>query len=258
MGFFRKISLKKRLSLILATVFALGTIMSAVPAFAVSTYDSIPEEVGTSDAFLPSVTMPTDVTSTASSWAYTDIVDMLALGAVKGYPNKMFYPKKSVTRAEFATMLERVLNLPSSEEEVELKDVSASHWAMKSIAKALPYLPLYHDGSFRPNAAATREDIAAALVLATGLDKKVVDVTSVDLIFEDYKTVSPELKNLIAIAVDQKLIKGYSYSGSNSFYSYQIKAQNFVTRAEVCNMLNNARNKVTLGYKVAPATGDEE
>jgi hypothetical protein len=233
------------------------------------------------ESFLPRVDKPLDVsTDTASSvynWAANDIFDMMAIGAVKGYPDKYFRPVKSVTRAEFATMVAGGLQLPGVEEGVELLDVSESFWAYGNIQKMLPYMPALTDGSFRPNTAATREDVAAGIVLACGLDKKVADPTPIDLIFKDYKTVSPDLRGLIAIAVDQKLIKGYKEwktdgsgqydvaitgeaagPGGETTYNLNIKGQNFITRAEVCNLLNNARKTRPFGYKIAPATGDEE
>ncbi|MDP2210542.1 MAG: S-layer homology domain-containing protein [Candidatus Aquicultor sp.] len=275
MNIFSKESAKKNISLTLATVFAAGTIVGAVPVAGASTGLEMPStftETPAQDAFMPRVSLPTDITG---NWANSDIVAMLALGAVKGYPDKMFRPSKAVTRAEFAAATERALYLPKPEDDIELRDVSEKHWALKSIQKAVGFLPAYPDGSFRPSAPATREDVAAALVLATGLDKKTVDATSIDLIFKDYKTVSPDLRDLIAIAVDQKLIKGYrgdvaaydatkhqyrevnpdGTEGANGYNLY-IKAQNFVTRAEMVHLLNKARENVSLGFKLAP--GAEE
>lgn len=213
------------------------------------------------DAFLPKVTIPADVTG---NWASTYITDMVALGVFKGYPDNTFKPSKSVTRAEFSAAAERILNLPSPEEAAELKDVSETFWGFKSIQKVLPYLPIYADGSFRPNAPATREDIAAALVMATGLDKMAVDPSTVDVIFKDAKGISPDLKPLIAIAVNQKLVKGYKvvedggwYNDGTNDYNLYFKPQNFVTRAETSYLLDNARINSSLGFKVKPATGEE-
>jgi len=268
---FTKGSKKAAASLIAAAVLA----SSGSAAFAAGTGLDMNAnaEQQAIDAFLPNVTMPLDITG---NWAEADIKDMLAIGAVKGYPDNYFRATKAVTRAEFATMVSSGLQLPGVEEGVELRDVNSKFWAYGNIQKMLPYMAALADGSFRPNIAATREDVAAGLVLACGLDKKVADPTPIDLIFKDYKTISPDLRGLIAIAVDQKLIKGYKvwntsgqYSNSvtgettvgplgETSYDLYIKGQNFITRAEVCNLLNNARKTRPFGYKIAPATGDEE
>lgn len=214
---------------------------------------------------------------TCGYWGYEDICTMMALNAVAGYPDKFFRPCKSITRAEVASAMTKTLQLPKPEDEVELRDVSPSHWAFSSVQQALPYLTMYPDGSFRPNAAATREDVAIALVLATGLQNKVADPANVDMIFKDYKSISPDLKNLLAIAVENKLIKGYkiydlkdgvkqNYDPTKHYYqdsegkgyNLEIRAQGYITRAEVCHLLNNARKIVSLGYKSPPASGEEE
>ncbi|GAB6274208.1 MAG: hypothetical protein STSR0004_10710 [Peptococcaceae bacterium] len=210
-------------------------------------------------------------------WSYEDICTMMALNAVAGYPDKLFRPCKSIVRAEVASAMTKALQLPKPEDEVELRDVKSNHWAYGSIQQALPYLTMHSDGSFRPNAAATREDVAVALVLATGLQNKVADPANVDMVFKDYKSISPDLKNLLAIAVENKLIKGYKiydYKDGNKVnydptkhyyqdsegkgYNLEIKAQGYITRAEVCHLLNNARKIVSLGYKSPPASGEEE
>jgi hypothetical protein len=213
---------------------------------------------------------------TCGYWSYEDICTMMALNAMAGYPDKLFRPCKSIVRAEVASAMTKVLQLPKPEDEVELRDVKSSHWAFSSIQNALPYLTMHPDGSFRPNAAATREDVAVALVLATGLQNKAADSTNVDMLFKDYKTISPDLKNLVAIAVENKLIKGYqiydlkngvkqAYDPTKHYYqdsegkgyNLEIRAQGYITRAEISHLLNNARKIISLGYKSPPTSGEE-
>lgn len=223
-------------------------------------------EVSPVDAFMPGIPIPSDIaTSTAGGWAYDDILYVLSIGAIQGYPDGTFRPSKAVTRAEFASVLDKVLFLPGPTDQVLIKDVPADHWAYESVRKALPYLPKYSDGYFKPDAYLTREDIATALVMASGTDKEAVDPEINSLIFRDYTSISPSLNQLIAVAVDQKLIKGYKVlnalngqynnntaNDSSDDYDLHIKAQNFVTRAEMCHLINNARNIVPSGYKVLP------
>lgn len=267
------IKVKGSLGISLATMLLLSVLVMLMLAIPVSvsadTGLEMPPgfvEVSPVDAFMPGISIPSDIaTNTAGGWAYDDILYVLSIGAIQGYPDGTFRPKKAVTRAEFASVLDKVLFLPDSTDQVVIKDVSEDHWAYESIKRALPYLPKYGDGSFSPNAYLTREDIAVSLVMASGTDKESVDPEINSLIFSDYASISPSLNQLIAVAVDQKLIKGYKVlndlngqynndtpNDSSDDYDLHIKAQNFVTRAEMCHLINNARNIVPFGYKVLP------
>ncbi|HBC93174.1 MAG TPA: hypothetical protein DCZ10_09840 [Pelotomaculum sp.] len=280
--------LKKILKAAVVYFFILTvTAFAATPAPAVTTTGlEMPSgfiSTTTEDAFLPSVIIPSDIGVSGSTynWAYQDIVDMLAIKAMEGYPDGTFRPDQAVTRAELATAISNALFLPKAKI-VALPDVSKDYWAAQAISNALPYLAAYYDGSFRPESPATREEVAAALIKATGIDKYVAaEPAYIDIIFRDYTTVSPDLKGLVAAAVDKKFIKGYVRADPNgnssatnkdgsvnttmkdsygvtiydpstnpkARYSLEIKAQSFVTRAELANSLNNARENSTLGYK---------
>jgi hypothetical protein len=254
--------MKKVTKLVVGSALALSVLSSSLPAFAITASGDIISDSPTveyNEAYIPSVSLPSDVVGT---WAEKSVANMVYMGVVKGYPDGTFRPSKAVNRAEFATAMKNALYLPNAEELAELRDMPASHWAAKSVSSVLPFLPAFPDGTFRPAAAATREDVAVALVLATGLDKKVVDSTIVDVMFKDYKAVSPALKNLIAIAVDQKLIKGTKVEDSKGQYTdadgkkynLYLNPQKFVTRAEMCSLLDSANKSVSLGNKILPAT----
>ncbi len=251
------------LSLLVALVLALPAIVNADTGLEMPPGFS---ETSPKDAFSPEMLIPSDIgTDTTAGWAYGDIVDMLAMGIVEGYPDGTFKPNKAVSRAEFASVLERALYLPDSDCEVEIPDVPKTSWAYKPIQNTFQYLPGYSNGSFLPNALLTREDVAASLVLVAGLEKEATDPSGISLIFKDYESISPDLRALVAIAVEQKLIKGYKVSNSvdgrydngtasdpSDDYDLYIKAQGFVTRAELCHLLANARDVAPFGYKVLP------
>lgn len=46
----------------------------------------------------------------ASNWAYNEIQILVASNLLKGYPDNTFKPNRQITRAEFVTLLSRVLN----------------------------------------------------------------------------------------------------------------------------------------------------
>lgn len=204
------------------------------------------------EAFLPRVGIPLDVAAMPEGEIKQAIIDLLAMKIVDPYADGLFRPYKAVTRADFAVALDKALCLPPAPKDLKIKDLKRTNWAKESIRRAAAYLSLYADGSFRPGAPATREDVAVALVLATGLEKEAADPGNLDLMFEDAGSVSPELAPLVSIAVAEKLIKPYVIN--DKLY---LRAQGYVTRAEMSYLLREAMNKVALGYKKSPEPEEE-
>jgi hypothetical protein len=85
---------------------------------------------------------------------------------ISGYDGNFFRPDQSITRAEVAAMMAKVLNLNTLfAGEPEFNDVGETHWAFGSIQaiKRSGLIAGYEDGSFRPDAAITRAEIATII-----------------------------------------------------------------------------------------------
>ncbi|WP_374015969.1 S-layer homology domain-containing protein [Paenibacillus thiaminolyticus] len=67
-------------------------------------------------------------------WAEKNILALVQRGAVTGYQDNMFKPKNKITRAEFATILVKALDLKGTDGKV-FKDTE-KHWAKDNIAIA--------------------------------------------------------------------------------------------------------------------------
>lgn len=97
------------------------------------------------------------------------IVAGYAADILNGYPDNTFRPNQSVTRAQFVTMLYNMCGKPdiSGYGELEFKDTSSISSAYKD-AVLWGYLggivSGYSDGTFRPNATATRGASAKIIV----------------------------------------------------------------------------------------------
>ncbi|OBZ09830.1 hypothetical protein A8L34_21405 [Bacillus sp. FJAT-27264] len=92
--------------------------------------------------------------------------------------------------------------------------MSPSSWAYKYVESSKDYLtgyfPMKGKPFFDPQAKATREDVAVALVRAMGLATEGVDAESaLRWKFNDYGDISPQLAQEVAVAVDKKLIQGF-------------------------------------------------
>jgi hypothetical protein len=101
-------------------------------------------------------------------WAYGYIEAAVAHGVLSGYPDGTFRPDANVTRAQVAKMIAiaRGWTMESPAEQSFI-DVGATNWAREfaEMVSAADVMSGYTDGTFRPNAPATRAQIAKILTL---------------------------------------------------------------------------------------------
>lgn len=104
-------------------------------------------------------------------WAKDSIDEMGSRMVVSGNPDGTFAPDRSVTRAEFATMLVNGLGLKPEEAGMRFADVGASDWHNGAIHAAADYglLQGYEDGTFRPANSITREQAMYMMSKAMGI-----------------------------------------------------------------------------------------
>lgn len=113
---------------------------------------------------------------TASEWAKDSIAQAVQLGIIKGYADGSFAPRQAITRAEFVSLLVRIMNDEWTDAGAQTEppsiyhDVEESDWFYGELAIAASHglvVPSEQDG-FRPNDPLTREEMAA-LLNRTGL-----------------------------------------------------------------------------------------
>ncbi len=113
-----------------------------------------------------------DFTDTAAHWAYETLVMMGARSVARGYPDGSFVPDGRVTRGEFAALLLRALGRQTIAPEVaSFSDVEPWMWHYRAIETCvkLGLVTGYEDGSFRPDAQISRQEMAAMIVRAMTL-----------------------------------------------------------------------------------------
>lgn len=101
-----------------------------------------------------------DVPSTF--WAYNEITDLGVKKIVNGYDQSLFYPNKTLTRAEAAAIISRVKQLPTSNNKTTFPDVANNHWANEAIYATVQagYFGGFEDQTFRPDEPLSREQVA--------------------------------------------------------------------------------------------------
>jgi hypothetical protein len=156
-------------------------------------------------------------------WAEKTIAELVASGAIGGYPDGTFKPDQGISRAEFATIIVKAFQLP--EKTGKVFEDTANHWAKNFIATAAAngIVSGYSDTTFGPNDHITREQMAVMIVKAAKL------VESQGKTFVDTDTVSDWAKNAVVTASGKNIISGYP---DNTF-----RPKNNATRAEAATVI---------------------
>lgn len=163
-------------------------------------------------------------------WAKEAIDRWQTYGMVKGYEDDTFRPNQTITRAEFATILSRVLNLPKAEGVPSFIDImmNSDKWYADAVQSVTSLGLMYVEGmNFMPNQAITREEAAYAIAKAYELSSQVESEKR----FTDEAKISDWAVKSIQALTSQNLISG---NPDGSF-----RPQGTLTRAELVTMLDN-------------------
>lgn len=103
-------------------------------------------------------------------WGKTYLLDLVEAGILQGYGDKTIRPDRTVSRAEYVALLQRVFwadETPGQKVGGEFKDDLPS-WAEEAVALAVEkgVVQGYEDGTFRPHNPITRSELAAMTNLA--------------------------------------------------------------------------------------------
>jgi len=104
----------------------------------------------------------------ADHWAANYIAFVYESNIVTGYEDNTYHPSSNITRAEFATIMQRYLGIEFNED-ATFTDVGKDHWAVAYIG-ACKYAGLingYENGEFRPSNEITRAEAVKILNRAT-------------------------------------------------------------------------------------------
>ncbi|AIQ51701.1 bifunctional 2',3'-cyclic-nucleotide 2'-phosphodiesterase/3'-nucleotidase [Paenibacillus sp. FSL R7-0331] len=143
-------------------------------------------------------------------WAQEAIASLAAKGIVKGLENGQFAPAKTVTRAEFVTMLVRALNLSAPASGTAFNDVKQGVWYTDSIAAAVSagIVKGSGNGKFEPGREITREEMAIMIVNALAGQLEPVDTSAALGQFADKASIAPYAQEAIAQLTQLGIVNG--------------------------------------------------
>lgn len=113
-----------------------------------------------------------------NEWYANYISFVYEKGIVTGYADNTFLPSNLITRAEFATIMQRFGSLKLNEN-VIFSDVDANHWAKAYVGacKDAGLINGYEDGTFRPSNNITR---AEAVTILNRISNRVANTKAID------------------------------------------------------------------------------
>ena len=156
----------------------------------------------------PSAPVLTDI---IGHWAELEIKDLVAKGIVKGVTDTEYLPEKEVTRAEFASLIRRALNLPTLNYNSQFADISNNDWYAEEVAAiAQAGIMQGANGYFRPNDSITREEMAKVIVEAYESLNGEISPSEID--FNDSDKISGWAVGYIQKAVSAGLMNGMNES----------------------------------------------
>ncbi|UJF34638.1 S-layer homology domain-containing protein [Paenibacillus hexagrammi] len=178
----------------------------------------------------PNPTNTADFSDIRGHWAESAIKELVNDGVIDGYPGGTFAPEKTITRAEFASMIVKAYQLKAKSGK-EFADTTG-HWAKDAIHTAAAYgiLTGYSDTTFGPDDLITREQMAAIMARAAN-----VPLASGELSFTDKEDISDWAQASVAAAASKGLLSGYE---DGSF-----KPAAHASRAEAATIICKAINK---------------
>lgn len=176
----------------------------------------------------PSITNTTD--DITGGWYEPYIRDLNRRGIMVGEGNGVFAPNRAITRAEFAQLISKSLNLPSGG--ATFKDLNDAHPTLQDGIKRAASAGIIQgrgNGIFDPNAPITREE--SAIITDKALQYKGIKGKEVSIPFTDQNQIYD--KTYVQRLYSLGIVKG---NGNNEFVP-----KGTTTRGEsasfLCNML---------------------
>ncbi|QNK58953.1 S-layer homology domain-containing protein [Paenibacillus sp. PAMC21692] len=195
----------------------------------------------TTTAVGQSVTVSKTFIDLTGHWAQADIEWLAARGIIEGVDDNHFKPNDKVTRAQFAAMIARALNLKETAARSPFTDVPSDSWYADVVSSiyAAKIIKGKKDGTFAPQQKISREEMTVMLVragrfLAEDAFKETDSAGGVS--FADVNDISKWAIKDVELALHSGLIYGTTKA------TFAAKSQS--TRAEAAVVIKRLLTKI--------------
>ncbi len=167
-------------------------------------------------------------------WAQEYIEQLSRTNTIQGYPDGTIRPDRTITRAEFASLLASLMT-KQRQETISLSSFHdlEQHWARQAVDSLVAQEILPHHQNFAPNAPITRQDMIQWTVSAIG-GKELAMREQTNTSFQDDALLTPVQRGYFQVAVRYGLTEGYP--------DHTIRPQASSTRAEAFALLCRSRD----------------
>ncbi len=159
------------------------------------------------------VASSTQLSDIQNHWARLFIESLAQQGIVTGFPDGSFRPNQSMTRVEFAAILNKAFNLPQKRQYAAFLDIPPTHWAAAAIQKAYEtqFLSGFPDKRFRPNDRIARVEVLVSLVGGLGITSDQISNLKAALpsLYQDAAQIPSYATDRIALATGAGLVVNY-------------------------------------------------
>lgn len=164
-------------------------------------------------------------------WAISAIEYVMEKGLMQGKSTDNFAAKDDLTRAEFATIISRMLSLDSYSYQASSYDDTINHWAKKAIQNvtAAGLMRGYGDDTFKPDEKIKREEVAKVLAQLCGDKEQVEEIEFTDVSKDRWSYSS------IKTVAEKGIMNGYP--------SGEFMPKNNITRQEMAVILKRINEK---------------
>lgn len=171
--------------------------------------DSKPDTAGDSDKqeAVASAFVQTEFSDIAGHWAESRIKEAVKTGFVSGYQDGTFKPDRTITRVEFATLLNKAMKIERTAK-IGLSDVKEGDWFYEQVQKSVAsgFFSGYENNTFRPNNPITRQE--AAKVISSAITSANLDGDGAKSL-KDYNLIQDWAKASVNTAYNKSYIMGY-------------------------------------------------
>ncbi len=149
----------------------------------------------------------------AGHWAKDDIMKMVDQNIVEGMDSDRFSPNSNVTRAQFAALITRALDLKEGDGKNPFADVKSGAWYEDTVKKAYSagIISGVASNKFAPDQSITREEMSTMLMRAKAAAQGVKADTlagTASVSFKDAGKISAWAQKSVSFAISSGLMKG--------------------------------------------------